>query len=388
MNPLENAKNIADWMIERRRLFHRHPELGNQEVWTTARLLQELSDLGIGAEKISKTGVVGTIRGKGPGKTVALRADIDALPVTEQTGYDFASGTPGMMHACGHDGHMGMLLGAARMLQETRDSWNGSVRLIFQTAEELGLGANEAIAAGALDGVDAIFGMHLFPLLETGKIAVQEGPVFASGDSFNFDIFGRQCHGSSPWDGVDAIACACAAVMNLQTIVSRVNDARLPIVINVGTIQGGDRSNITPGHVAITGSTRSFDEGVRKQLPDWIEQVIKGTCDTYRCTYTYEYIPLLGAVINPPDLIRTVRGPLREALGHDAVTTIPEFMGSEDFSFYQYKVPGVYYAVGCRNEKKDCIYSMHSDHYKMDEDALPYGAAAYVTSALSVLQEA
>ena len=174
--------------------------------------------------------------------------------------------------------------------------------------------------------------------------------------------------------------------MNLQTIVSRVNDARLPIVINVGTIQGGDRSNITPGHVTITGSTRSFDEGVRKQLPDWIEQVIKGTCDTYRCTYTYEYIPLLGAVINPPDLIRTVRKPLQEALGEDAVTTIPEFMGSEDFSFYQYKIPGAYYAVGCRNEEKDCIYSMHSDHYKMDEDALPYGAAAYVTSALAVLQ--
>ena len=141
MNPLENAKNIADWMIERRRLFHRHPELGNQEVWTTARLLQELSDLGIGAEKISKTGVVGTIRGKGPGKTVALRADIDALPVTEQTGYDFASGTPGMMHACGHDGHMGMLLGAARMLQETRDSWNGSVRLIFPDGRRTGIGS-------------------------------------------------------------------------------------------------------------------------------------------------------------------------------------------------------------------------------------------------------
>lgn len=385
MLTIDTIKPLHDWLITLRHQFHRYPETIFEEYKTTEMIIDALRTLSIPCKRMNKTGVTACINGKSPGKTAALRADIDGLAVTENTGLPFASQRTGYMHACGHDAHITMLLGAARILNETKDQWQGRVKLIFQPAEEKGLGAKEVIKEGLLDDVDAIFGLHVMPSLATGKVAVQEGTFFAGCGNFKITIDGKSCHASSPWDGADAVVCACATVMNLQSIVSRRNDARSPIVISVGTFQGGELHNTIPEHVSIDGMTRFFDDAIQAKLPVWMDQVIQGTCAAYGCTGHLSYEPGSNSVYNAPKMIKLIREPMHIALGSDVVTTMPEFMGSEDFAEYQEIIPSAFFAVGCRNEEKGCSYSLHSDHFRFDDDALAYGVMTHVSSALAYL---
>jgi len=385
---LNKAKKIQDWVVEQRRDFHKHPELSFKEYRTTKIIKEELREMGIETKPVGETGVIGIINGKEGGRVIALRADIDALPVTEDTGLPFASENAGIMHACGHDTHIAMLLGAAKILSEMKDEFKGIIKLIFQLAEETAAGAKQIIEAGALKNpdVNAIVGMHIFADYPCGKVVVQDGPLLASGDTWKIEIIGKQCHGSAPWQGVDANICAAAIMQALQTIVSRVNDTRSPIVINIGTVHGGQRFNITSGEAILEGMNRTFNEETRKLLPVWMEKVIKGICSAYGCEYTFKYDFLCAATINDVEITKQLVNSVGSVVGKKNVLQIEKLMGSEDFSEYQLYVKGSYMILGAGNSNIDCIYPQHSNHYKTDEDALPIGVASYVQAGLDLLK--
>jgi len=385
ISTLEKAKNMQDWMIKLRRDLHKHPELSYKEYRTSKLIKEELRKMGIEMKSVGETGIIGIINGKEGGSVIALRADIDALPVTEDTGLSYASENEGIMHACGHDAHTTMLLGAAKLLSEMKDEFKGTIKLIFQPAEEAGTGAQTMIDGGALKDpdVDAIVGMHIFTDFPCGKVVIQEGPFMASGDQFRIEIIGKQCHGSAPWQGADANICAAAIIQGVQTIVSRVNDTRSPIVINVGTVYGGERFNITSGKVIMEGANRTFSEEVRGKLPRWIENMVKGICSAYGCEYKFEYMYRCAVVNNNVSLTRKVKESIKMTLGEENILTTQMIMGSEDFSMYQLKIKGTFMLLGAGNKEKGCIYPLHSEHFNFDEDALSTGTASYVEAALA-----
>ncbi|WP_242851409.1 M20 family metallopeptidase [Clostridium sp. DMHC 10] len=338
---LNLAKNIQNWLIKYRREFHKHPEPSFEEVWTSKTISDELERLGLEVQRIGKTGVIGILRGKLEGKTIGLRADIDALSVTEDTGYSFASENKGYMHACGHDSHITMLLGAAKLLSEMKDKLNGTVKFIFQPAEELALGAKSMIDGGALENphVDYIFGMHIWSDVPVGQAVIQSGPFMASADIWDLTIKGKSCHGSSPWQGVDAITCSAAVIQGVQTLVSRVNDARNPIVMNIGTIEGGERFNVTPGSVKMSGMNRSFSKYSREQMPKWVENMVENVCKGYNCDYDFKYDFTCAATINEEKATGMLKSAVAKLIGEDNIKQVSMIMGSEDFSEYLEKSP-------------------------------------------------
>lgn len=385
---LKFAKDIQDWLIKYRREFHKHPEPSFEEVWTSKTISDELERLGLEVQHIGKTGLVGILRGKSEGKTIGLRADIDALSVTEDTGYSFASQNKGYMHGCGHDAHITMLLGAAKLLSGMRDKLNGTVKFLFQPGEEVASGAKAMIEGGALKNpdVDYIFGMHIWSDVPVGQVVIQPGPFMASADIWDLTIKGKSSHGSSPWQGVDAITCSAAVIQGVQTLVSRVNDVRNPIVMNIGTIEGGERFNVTPGSVKMSGMNRSFSKYSRENMPKWLEEMIQNVCKGYRCDYDFKYNFSCAATINEEKATGMLKSAVAKLIGEDNIKQVSMIMGSEDFSEYLEKVPGALMLLGCRNEAKDCCYSQHSNHYKLDEDALPIGVASYAQVALDYLK--
>ncbi|WP_220125091.1 M20 metallopeptidase family protein [Terrilactibacillus laevilacticus] len=375
---LQEAKDIQEWVISLRKKFHRHPELSNEEYWTSGVVAEELEKLGIKTERVGETGIIGVLEGKNRDKIIALRADMDALPVLEQTGLPFASEYPGKMHACGHDNHMSMLLGAARLLSERKDQLNGTVKFLFQPAEEVAEGAKRLIEAGALDDVDYCIGTHIWSDIPVGQVVMPKGPFMASGDTWDLSIKGASSHGSAPWQGRDAIVCAAAIIQGLQTIPSRINDVRSPIVLNIGTITGGERFNITPGNAKLDGMNRTFDAKIRKRLPEHMERVIKNICAGYDCEYEFNYHFKTGVTANESKHTELAQQAVRKIVGPDNLVPWEKIMGSEDFSAYGEVVPSTFMLLGCRNEEKDCIYSQHSERYNVDEDALPIGVASFV----------
>lgn len=387
MSALDEAKKVNDWVFAIRRELHQHPEKSMEEVWTSGRVAEELQKMGIEVQHIGKTGILGTLKGSAPGKVLALRADMDALSIQEQTGFDYSSKFPGFMHACGHDFHTAILLGAAKCLSGMKDQLKGTIKFLFQPGEEVAMGAKSMIEGGVLENpkVDLAFGLHVISDIPIGKVVIQEGPMMASGDNWECVIKGVTCHGSSPWQGVDAIVCASAVVQSLQTLVSRVNDARDPIVINVGTFHGGDRFNITPGKVEMTGMNRAFSVRAREGMPKWMEEVIKGTCAAYRCTYEFSYHMTCAPLINDAAATAVVAASVGKVIGEKNILQIPKVMGSEDFSEYAMKVPSTFMMLGVGNPAKDCIYSQHSEHYKADEDCIPTGVASFVQIATDYL---
>jgi amidohydrolase len=388
MTTLDRAKKISDWVVAFRRDFHEHPEPSNHEERTSQKVLDTLKELGIPAKRVGKTGVLGTIEGSKPGKVILLRADMDALSITEETGLPYSSKNPGFMHACGHDSHTAMLLGAARLLWESRAELKGTVKLMFQPAEEVAEGAKEMVAAGVLKDpkVDMAFGMHIFSNLPVGKVVIQDGFFMASGDMWKCSIKGVSCHGSTPWEGADAIVCAAAFITSVQTVVSRKNDVREPIVVNVGTIQGGDRFNITPGWAKLDGMNRAFSAESRKKMPVWMEEILKNTCAAYGCTYEFEYTFSCGPTTNEPVSTAHVRRSVSSLIGEENILTVPKVMGSEDFSEYIAEVPGMLMILGGGNKAKGCVHPQHSCHFQIDEDAFPIGVAAYTQVALDYLK--
>ncbi|WP_243139165.1 M20 family metallopeptidase [Clostridium sp. HV4-5-A1G] len=385
---MEEAQKIKPWMVELRRNFHMQPEPSFEEVKTSKIIAEKLSKMGIKTVPTGKTGVIGLLEGKRQGRVIGLRADIDALSVTEDTGLPYSSKNPGYMHACGHDTHITELLGAAKILSDLKDELSGSVKFIFQPAEEAASGSDYMIEHGALENpkVDMIIGMHTFGMIETGKVVVQKGPFMASGDEWQLTVEGKSCHGSSPWQGVDAMPCAVAIMEGFQTIVSRFNDARNPIVINVGTVKAGERFNVVPGKVQMTGANRAFSDYSRKMIPKWMKRMIDNVCDAYGCKAEFEYKNGCSPTINETDSTELVKKSVVKVIGEENVIQIPPVMGSEDFSTYLEKVPGTFMILGGGNKEKGWMYSQHSNHFIVDENCLVVGSSVYAQTALDFLK--
>ena len=384
----ELAEKYNDYIIERRRFYHTIPELSFQEVETTKALVEEMESMGIEVATFSDYyGLIGLIKGGKPGKTVMLRVDIDALPVVEHTGLPFAS-TNDNMHACGHDAHISMLLGAAKILTEIKDELEGDVKLLFQSAEESCYGAKYYVDKGALDGVDAIFGMHIWGTLEAPLMNLESGGRMASCDNFKITVKGQSSHGSAPHLGKDAIVAAASIVMNLQTFQSRVNNPLNPLVISIGTINGGQRFNIIANKVEMEGTIRTYSRELRNTLESDLRKIIENTASALGCEAELEYWYYPGPIINEhEDINKIVRTAAVKLYGEENLVSMPRLMGSEDFAYFMEKIPGFYGFIGAINKEKGIIYSNHNDKFTVDETALHRGSALYAQFAYDYLKE-
>ena len=389
---------INSQVVAWRRDFHQHPELGNHEVRTAKVIAEELRKLGFDVTTgVAGTGVVGVLKGGRPGPVVALRADMDALPVTEQVDVPFKSTAKaewngqqvGVMHACGHDNHMAIQLGVATVLARLRDRVPGTVKLIFQPAEEGPGGAEPMVNANVLENpkVDAIFGLHVFPF-PAGSITYRSGPLMASADSFIIRVKGRQTHGAIPWGGIDPIVVGSQVVLALQTIISRsVNITEAPAVVTIGRFTGGNRSNIVPEEVELEGTVRTFDEGVRKNIHDRIRSIATNIAESAGATATVEFVLGYPVTRNDPALTERMVPTLRRVAGTDNVKVGPLTGTAEDFSYYQQKVPGLFFFLGVtpRDQDHTKVPQNHSPLFFADESALPVGVKVMANLALDYL---
>lgn len=378
------GKKYSDYMVEMRRYFHENPEPSSEEYNTSAKIKSELDKMGIPYISIAGTGIIGTITGAKPGKTVALRADMDALQVNECTGLPFASKKEGLMHACGHDGHIASLLGAAKILNEIKDEIHGTVKLFFQPAEETAQGAKKMIEEGALEGVDGVFGIHLWADIELGKISVEAGPRMASTDLFRIKVTGKGGHGSLPHQGVDAVVVGSAIVMNLQSIVSREISPLEPAVVSVGQIKSGSRFNVIAPDAFMDGTTRAFSAEVRGKFHSMIDRIAKNTAEAYRATAVTEYEYLVPVTINDERCSAIAEEAVRETFGEEALTKFPKITGSEDFSYFSNEREGVLCFVGTGTEN---YYPHHHPKFAVDERALPISASMYAAYAVNYLKK-
>ena len=387
-----------------RRDIHQHPELGNREVRTAQLVAEHLRALGFEEVRtgIATTGVTAVLRGGKPGPRIALRADMDALPVTERRGLPFASkvtstfrGEPvGVMHACGHDAHVGILMGVAEALASIRAELPGEILFVFQPAEEGPPdgeegGAEEMLAQGIFKGFkpQAVFGLHVFSTLNAGQLGWRSGPAMAASDRFNIVVQGRQTHGSRPWGGVDPIVASADLIGTAQTIVSRRQDiSRLPVVLSFGAIKGGIRYNIIPDSVELVGTIRTFDEGMRQGVFADLRNVAESVAKAHGATAVVKVPDTKGNPVtaNDPALTARVVPSLRKAVGDANVVEMGLIMGAEDFSFYAREVPGFFFFVGATPRGKDAIKapSNHSPEFFLDEEALKVGTRAMLQLVL------
>jgi len=390
-NTLDRAKMLAPEIILIRRDLHRNPELGFQEHRTSRVVSAYLESLGLVPQILAGTGVVATIRGNRPGKTVALRADMDALTIGEQAEHDYVSAVPGLMHACGHDGHTAILLGAAKLLTENND-FPGHVKLIFQPAEEGPGGAMPLIAAGVLENptVEAAFGLHLGTfVVRAGQIALREGPVCAAPDTITIVVRGKGGHGAHPHLSVDAVVAASHVVIALQTIVSREIDPLAAVVLSLGTIKGGYRENIIADEVEIKGTVRTLSPEIRAAMPERIERIVKGVCDSLRADFTFTYEAGYPVLVNDSAMTYLVERVGQRVLGMGNVLRAPApSMGGEDFSYIAERVPSCFFYLGALNPEKECHYPIHHPKFNFDEEAIPYGMAMLVEACLEYLSSA
>ena len=375
------------YVIDRRRYYHAHPEVSGEERETRAQIRRDLEELGITeiTEMKDCCGLTALIRGGRSGRTVALRADTDGLKIVEETGLPFAA-TNGSMHACGHDTHIAMLLGAAKVLQSVRQELRGTVKLVFQPAEELCTGARDMVKEGAMDGVDAIFGLHIMGYMDAPLIDVDPGKRLAGCDLFTIEVEGVAAHGSAPNLGVDAITVAAAIVNNLQQVVSRLNDPLDPLVVTIGTIHGGSRFNVIPNHVTMEGAVRTFATGDRTET--LIRRITESTAAAFgaKATVDYRYVAL--PLINGDErLNRIARGAMVKLYGEEGMGHMPVMMGSEDFPWYGERVPYAFGFVGSRNVEKGLVYTNHHEKYTVDESVLKRGTALLAQFAADYLTE-
>lgn len=387
----QKVSALSGELIALRRNFHQHPELGYEEYITSEAVCVYLAQCGIEVSRLCKTGVVGILRGAHPGRTVLLRADLDALPVTEETGVDYQSQIPGKMHACGHDAHTAMLMVAAKILAEYRDQLHGNVKFLFQPNEE-GSAARDTIAEGVLDNpkVDAAFALHIWSQLDSGKIGVSEGAVMAALEEFKVTLRGKGGHTGSPQVAIDPIIAACNLVQSIQQIQTRELDAREPTVIMVGSIHAGTASNVIPDKAEIAGTMRFLyrDEEQGKQLlKEKFEKVVKGICyassTEYEIEYSRDHSP---AVINDPAMVALVRDTARGLVDPSQVVNYA-YIAGEDFAEFSREVPSAFYFVGAGNPAKDTCYPHHHPKFNIDEDAMLTGVAMHVNTALNFLKE-
>ena len=382
------AHDISEYVIGLRRHFHMYPESSLNEFETSKKIRQELDKLGIKYEVVADTGVVARIHGKAKGKTVLLRADMDALEIEEKNTHEYVSKNKGKMHACGHDGHTSMLIGAAKILNETKDSWSGTVVLCFQPAEEIAEGARIMIEKGnVLEGVDGAFGIHLWSDVPVGKVSVEAGPRMAGADFYTLTVRGSSGHASKPDQTIDPIVTASSIVMNLQPIVSREMDPIEPVVITVGTFNAGTRFNIIPDKAVLSGTVRCFSKDIWNDIDKKIERVASNTASAYRASIELDYQKKTPPTINDPDASRRARESVVKILGEEGVYLMERTTGAEDFAYYADSVPSCFAFVGIRNDAKEANFPHHHERFQMDEDALEIGTALYAQYALDFLAE-
>ena len=380
------ARAQAAEIIADRRAIHAHPELAYQEHRTAALVAARLLELGIEHRVgVGGTGVVGLVRGGRPGRTVLLRADMDALPITEDSGSEYVSQNSGVMHACGHDGHTAMLLGAARILQERRRDFGGNVKLMFQPAEEGGAGAVKMIEQGLLEnpGVDAAFAIHVGHGTETGTMIARGGPLLAGANSFTITVTGRGGHASRPQAAVDPVVVAAQLVVALQTLVSREVEPGVPAVVTLGAFQSGTTFNVIPDRAVIKGTIRAYDHAVMKHLERRIEETAAGVAGALRARAEVEIHMHYPPTVNDEAMAELAGGALRK-IGATVAPGSP-IMAAEDFSYVLQRVPGAMVQLGVRDPAWAEARPVHTAQFDLDEGSLPLGAAAYAAMALEFL---
>ncbi|MTI61710.1 MAG: amidohydrolase [Firmicutes bacterium] len=375
---LKNTVNkIKDKLISIRRDIHMYPELGFEEKRTASIIEKELSSLGIEVKTgVAGTGLVALIKGRQEKPVVGLRADMDALSIAEKNKFSYVSRNKGKMHACGHDGHIAILLGVAEVLSAFKEDIPGQVKLIFQPAEEGPGGALPMIEEGVLDNpkVDIILGLHLWQDIPVGKIGIRDGAEFASVDEFDLIIKGKAAHGASPHQGVDAILTVSQVINSLQSIVSRNVAPTEAAVITVGKINGGYRRNIIADEVNLEGTVRCFSAELRDMIEKRMEEIISGICQGTGCTYILDYRREYPPLINTPEINRQIKSVVGDLIGQDSVITLQKpTLGGEDFAFFLGKVPGSFFLLGSGNIEKGITAPQHSSYHNIDEDAIPLG---------------
>ncbi|HLO01546.1 MAG TPA: amidohydrolase [Symbiobacteriaceae bacterium] len=375
------AQALSDRLIAIRRELHQHPELSLEEIQTTARLRQWLTEAGIRILDLPlATGLIAEVGGQQPGPTIAIRTDIDALPIPEQTGLSFASLTPGKMHACGHDFHMATVLGAALLLKAEEASLQGTVRFFFQPAEEIGAGAKLLIEAGAMAGVAAVFGAHNKPDLAAGLIGIKEGPLMSAVDSFLIEVTGVGGHGALPHTTKDPVVASAAIILSLQTIVSRWASPQEAAVVSVTTVRAGEGAhNVIPDRVTLKGTIRTFNTAVHEGVKERIAEIATSVARAHGCTVSVSY-PLQGlpSVNNHPAAVAVAQRAC-EALGLPVAEAVPT-LASEDFSLYQVEAPGCFVWIGT-----GCAFDWHHPEFRVDEGAMSRGAAYFAQVAVEAL---
>lgn len=388
------AAEIQPRVVDTRRDIHRHPELGYRETRTAALVAERLRALGFEDVRtgVGKTGVVGYLKGGRPGKLVAVRADMDALPIPELIDVPYKSTVEGVKHACGHDAHVAIALGVAEVLSRMRADLRGTVLMLFQPAEE---GDPDGGRTGALRMLDdglfatkpaAIFGLHVLPTIDAGQIGLNIGPAMASADRFTLTVVGRKTHGAYPHTGIDPVPIAAQIVLGLQTIPSRQINATNPTVVSVGEIKGGNRFNIIADQVALTGTVRTLSKDGPATVKAKMTQIADGVTKAYGATFTLDYVEGTAVTFNDPALARQTRGVLDAVAGQGNIVEPPPQMGAEDFSYYQQQVPGVFFFLGVRNEAKKITAMVHTEYFDLDEDALQLGVRAMSATLVDYLQ--
>lgn len=379
------ASVVVD-VIEWRRHLHSQPELSFQEQKTSQFVYEKLQSFGgLEISRPTKTSVVARLVGQQPGKVLAIRADMDALPLQEENDVEYVSKNPGVMHACGHDGHTAMLLGAAKVLTQLKAQLKGEIRFIFQHAEEQPPGgAQELVASGVIKGIDEIIGLHFSTDLPVGKIGINSNAILANTDTFDIVIKGKGGHGSRPEAAVDPISIGAQVVANLQHIISRKISALEAVVLSVTTFHGGTSHNIIPQTVTFGGTVRSFDAKIREVLPRLIEQTVKGITEAHGATFEIDYHHGYSAVINDPELTEKVKKIGSDLFGCENVFQFPRRMAGEDFSAYLQEVPGCFIFIGAANAQKGLTYSSHNPRFDIDESALEYGLKLNIYAALGL----
>ena len=383
-------QRLVDDVVLIRRDLHMHPELGFEEHRTAGIVAQRLRTLGFDVyENIGKTGVVGVIKGARAGRTIMLRADMDALPIYEERDHSYRSQADGRMHACGHDGHVAILLGAAALIADRKSELAGTVCLVFQPAEEGLGGAKKMIEDGLLErfGIERAYGLHLSTKYRTGALGFREGPMYASSDSIEIDVVGVGGHGSAPHDAIDPIYTAANFITSVQQIVSRQVDPLEPAVVTIGAINAGTVHNVIPRACRMLGTVRAFSGEVREKMPERIERVLRSCCDASGASYKFDYLWRYPVTSNDAAQTAYARDLAKEIVGAEMVVDAAMLMGAEDFSFYAEQVPACFYTLGCRGDE-ETSHPHHSSLFDIDERALPNGVAMMAALAFNAPRNA
>lgn len=385
---LSRVSSMREQVISWRRHLHMHPELSFHEHGTAQFVFDTLSHMpGLEVSRPTATSVVARLRGSMPGRTIAVRADMDALPITEENDVPYQSRVTGVMHACGHDGHTSILLGLAQILSEHREELNGEVRFIFQHAEEISPGgAEEMVEAGVMEGVEQIIGIHLWASSPVGLIALIPGPAMAAPDTFQLTVVGKGGHAAIPHETVDPIAVGAQIVTALQQIVSRNVDPLDNVVLSVTQFIAGTTFNVIPETAFLTGTVRTFDAGLRERVPQLMERVINGVTSAFGATYKFSYERGYRPVVNDPALTARLAGIVEREFGAETLQTLRPSMGGEDFSAFQQKAPGVFAFVGAGNVEAGITYPHHHPRFQIDERSLDMGLRYLLVATLDLLQ--